>query len=147
MFPFDIFPVRIKISSPETIFIFLPVLFLELFGMILALIGVVDDLGILDTTFAIIVWPWLALKGTSSRPNRKNGFVMKRAVKRQLICGLVELLPIIGTILPLWSYSVYIVLKEEIISDEEDEKEKNMLKKLGQQSSGLNRAGKKLIKK
>ncbi|MCK9577914.1 hypothetical protein M0R01_00275 [bacterium] len=120
MFPFDIFPIRLNFTSPQTIFILLPVLSLELFGIVLALLGIVDDFWLLDAAFTVIVWPWLLIKGTTSRPDRKGGFVMKKAVGRQMACSLIELIPVVGTILPLWSYSVYITLKEEIISEESE---------------------------
>jgi len=121
---------------------------LELFGMLLALLGIVDDLGILDTTLSIIIWPWLLLKGSSTKPNRKTGFNMGKAVRRQVACSFVELIPLLGTILLLWSYSVYIVLKEEIISEEEYQKENKMLSnQLGQRIGGLRKAGKSLVRR
>jgi len=143
-FPFDIFPIKIKWSDPQVLFILLPVATLELIGMLLVCVGVVDDLGILDSMISVIVWPWLLLKGSYNKPSRK-GFNMGRAVERQFICSLIEFFPLLGTILPMWSYSVYIVLKEELISEEE-ERDRNKRSWLKQQYGG-GKAGKGLVKK
>lgn len=128
MFPFDIFPIRIKPLDPETIFILYPTIFLELLGIVIALLGFADDWGILDATIGLYVWIWVLLKKPSpeiketvnqKRKNKKSGFTRAKAFRKLTICSLLELIPVVGTVLTLWSYMVYIILKEDIIAREE----------------------------
>ena len=106
--------------TPETMFILVPAIFIDLCGLGLVIFGL-DDFGILDILGICIVFPWMLFNGGSSpsisdiRAKRGNMEKMRKLFtdkKTKFALPLLgELAPWIGGVGFFWTMSVISNLK------------------------------------
>jgi hypothetical protein len=104
--------------TPELFFMLPFALILDLSGILLICFGL-DDFGILDAIGIVFINLWLLLRGKkfventgrgSALSNLKNFFTAKET---KFLTGFIEMVPYLGSILPLWTLTVLFNLTED----------------------------------
>jgi hypothetical protein len=107
--------------SPEAFFMLPFAVMLDLSGVILILFGL-DDFGMTDAIGIVFINMWLLMRGKKVDGDAQNQgkkgamnnikkFFTGRETK--FLAGFGELVPYVGSILPLWTLTVFLNLTED----------------------------------
>ena len=106
--------------TPEAFFMLPFAVMLDLSGIILICFAL-DDFGITDAIGIVFINAWLLLRGKKSGDNQGQG--KKGAMQNikkfftgkqtKFLSGFVELVPYLGSILPMWTLTVFFNLTED----------------------------------
>jgi len=104
--------------TPELFFMLPFALILDLSGILLICFGL-DDFGILDAIGIVFINLWLLLRGKKFVENTGRGSAVNNlkkfftAKETKFLTGFVEMVPYLGSILPLWTLTVLFNLTED----------------------------------
>jgi hypothetical protein len=107
--------------TPEAFFMLPFAAMLDLSGIILICFGL-DDFGMTDATGIVFINAWLLLRGKKvdgdAKSQGKKGAInnIKKfftGKQTKFLAGFVELIPYLGSILPMWTLTVIFNLTED----------------------------------